>query len=48
MRPAAQLTSEEQHSIPGDDAALLAAGRILQAHGYAFTTITPASHARVR
>ena len=47
MRRAAQPTSEEQHSIPGDDAALLAAGRILQAHGYAFTTITPASHARV-
>jgi release factor glutamine methyltransferase len=39
--------SEEQHSIPADDAALLAAGRILQARGYAFTTITPASHARV-
>jgi len=37
----------EHHSIPADDAALLAAGRILQARGYAFTTITPASHARV-
>jgi SAM-dependent methyltransferase len=33
--------------LPSDDAALLAAGRILQARGYAFTTITPASHARV-
>jgi release factor glutamine methyltransferase len=47
MRRAAQPMSEEQHSIPTDDAALLAAGRILQARGYAFTTITPASHARV-
>ena len=29
------------------DAALLRLGRALQAHGYRFTTITPASHARV-
>jgi release factor glutamine methyltransferase len=39
--------SEEQNPIPEEDAALLAAGRLLQDCGYAFTTITPTSHARV-
>lgn len=47
MTRAGQPLSEEQHPIPAHDAALLAAGRILQDCGYAFTTITPASHARV-
>jgi SAM-dependent methyltransferase len=47
MRRAAQPTRDEEHFIPTDDAALVAAGRILQARHYAFTTITPASHARV-
>jgi methylase of polypeptide subunit release factors len=43
----ARPPSEEQDPIPQEDAALLAAGRILQDCGYAFTTITPVSHARV-
>lgn len=47
MTQARQPLSEERDPIPSDDAALVMAGRILQARGYAFTTITPASHARV-
>src|SRR5512133_3131466 len=47
MMRAGRPLSEEQDPIPQEDTALLAAGRILQGCGYAFTTITPASHARV-
>jgi len=47
MTRARQALSEERDPIPSEDAALVMAGRILQARGYAFTTITPASHARV-
>ncbi len=32
---------------PEDNAALIALGRVLEAHGYRFTTVSPATHARV-
>ncbi|MGZ6080894.1 MAG: methyltransferase [Myxococcaceae bacterium] len=47
MTGLAQTSSEEHNALPASDLALLEVGRGLQRRGYRFTTITPASHARV-
>ena len=47
MAGLATTIPEERRALPECDTPLLEAGRLLRRRGYAFTTITPASHSRV-